>query len=106
MRLVLAGLALFGCVAIAFAEDFNEERMGIHLGTILAAEQPCGFSYDQSAIKKYIAENVPASSISFPATLMRWTEAQKSDVSDLVGAEKSAYCAATEHTAKSFGFIQ
>lgn len=106
MRLVLAGLTFFALGATVQAEEFNAELTAINFGTILAAEEPCGMSYQPSAIQKYVADIVPAEDVGFPATLTRWTRMQKSRVDDMTASEKVAYCASSRQTAAKLGFIQ
>ncbi|NKC04266.1 hypothetical protein [Brucella haematophila] len=106
MKLVLAGLALIALSATVHAEEFNAELTAINFGTILAAEEPCGMSYEPAAIEKYVADNVPAEDVGFPATLTRWTRMQKSRVGDMTPSEKVAYCATARQTAAKLGFVK
>lgn len=106
MRLVLVGLMLFGSGAIASAANFDEQKVANDLGTVLAAEDVCGLSYDQDAIQKYVTEIVPSDVTSFPGTLGLWTRTRKDQMQTMTGSEKTAQCTSIKNIAKSYGFLK
>ncbi|NKX16146.1 hypothetical protein [Brucella pseudogrignonensis] len=106
MKLALAGLALLASSAIASSANFDEQKVANDLGTVLAAEEACGLSYDQDAIQKYVTEIVPSDVTSFPGTLGLWTRTRKDQMQTMTGSEKTAQCASIKSIAKTYGFIK
>lgn len=75
------------------------------LGTILAAEKFCHFSYDMTAIQNFIAKNVPESDMSFGTMLQTMVEGQTIEMRDMTPATLMALCTQTGRVAKYNGFI-
>ena len=45
----------------------NSSDIANDLGSVIAAETPCGMTYDQDAIGRFITERVPATDMAFDA---------------------------------------
>lgn len=53
-RAVMMSAALLVLVAPAFGQSLKMMQVATDLGTVFAAEEPCGLSYDQDAIGAFI----------------------------------------------------
>jgi len=76
------------------------------LATVLAAEEFCGLSFDQSAIGDWIGKNTDPEDLSFLGNLASMTEFSKLQLSDMSTSSKTVHCRAVTRTAKHFGFTQ
>lgn len=76
------------------------------LGAVLAAEEMCGLSYDQGAIRAWINANIPVDAMDFPSTLSMMVEGSKYQNGSLSASSKTAHCAAIEQTARHYGFVK
>lgn len=103
--LSLIGLLVPGTVGLAQAAGRDTWRVASALGDVLASEGPCGFRYDQDAIKAFIAKNVAADDMEFASTLAMVTRVQEQEISSLPPSSKTAQCEQTERVARSYGFI-
>ena len=103
MQLLTATVvACFG-LSPAFAQD--SMRLAIDLGSVLASEEPCGLSFDQKAIERWIEEHVPADDMSFPSNLSMMTGAGQFQIDEMSKSALVAHCAQIERVARTFGFI-
>jgi hypothetical protein len=75
------------------------------LGSVLAAEEPCHFSYDMAAIQRYISRNVSESDMGFGSLLQTMVQGQTYEMRRMTPATLAAFCAQTERVAKFNGFI-
>ena len=76
------------------------------LGHIFAAEHPCGYSYDQSAIAAWLTAHVPARDITFAQSLNLMTQAAEMDLKRMTTSEKTAQCALAGASARRLGFMK
>ncbi|TNV17859.1 signal recognition particle [Ochrobactrum teleogrylli] len=104
MKLVLAGLALLACGAVARADDLSTMQLASGLGSVLAAEEPCGLSFDQGAIEKFINAKVPADNLNFAGTLNMMVSGAKLELDGMSASQKTANCTQVKRVAKSYGF--
>lgn len=102
IRLALSALVL--STGAAFAADSNQVAMA--LGDVLAAEQACGFAYDQAAIETFIDKNVDAADMEFSSTLNMMTAGSKFSLDQMSPSQKTAHCRQVGRVAKSYGFTQ
>ena len=79
---LVAVLALGG-VSSARAEDYSSSHIANELGTVIASEEACGLTFDQSAIERFINEHVKADDMSFPSTLQMMTAGTKFQIENM-----------------------
>lgn len=87
------------------AQSMSSMTLANNLGTVLASEEFCGLTYNQSAIKAFIEKSVKADDMSFPSTLSSMTMGAKYSLKDMSPSDKTARCAQVARIAKSYGFI-
>ena len=91
---------------MAFAQSMDSMQKATNLGTILAAEIFCGFSYNQEAIGTWIDENTDPSDMGFSGMLKMMTAGAAFTLADMSESSKTAHCRSVERTARHFGFIE
>jgi hypothetical protein len=101
----IVAMAVF-FVAPASGQSMKSMQLASDLGSVLAAEEACGLSYDQSAIGSFIEENVDADDMSFPSTLQMMTAGSKFELEDMSTSSLTAHCVQIRRVAKSFSFIE
>lgn len=89
----------------AAALDLETLQLANALGSLLASEEPCGLSYDQSAIQAFISERVDPAQMDFAPQLSAQTSGMSYSIDEMAGSALTAHCAATKNSAKAFGFI-
>lgn len=57
----------------AAAQTADTIRLANELGTVLAAEEPCGLAYDHAAIEAWLDSRVEAADMAFAPTLATMT---------------------------------
>ena len=72
---------------------------------MLAAEKPCHLEYDQAAIQRYIAKNVPEGDMQFISLLQMMVVGQEQQMQDMTPSTLTALCVQTARAAKVNGFI-
>ncbi len=55
-------------------DDLQLLQIATELGSVLAAEEICGLTYDQAAIGAFIDKTVPADAMGFAANLQMMTD--------------------------------
>lgn len=103
--LIVALLATGATVAAATPVK-NSGQVAYELGSVLAAEEFCGFKYDQKMIAAFIEKNVPADDMGFAPFLQVTTRGKLSKQKNMTGAAKAAHCAQIERVARANSFIQ
>ena len=88
------------------AQSLDSVRIATNLGTLLAAEEFCGLSYDQEAIGNWIDENTDPADMGFSSTLNMMTGGSAFELEDMSESSKTAHCRSIERTARHFGFIK
>lgn len=108
MRFALVAAAGLAATVVSTPSFSNMDTMIIanELGSILAAEDFCGLTFDVKAVEAYIEKAVPADDISFPSSLSIQTQGSKYMQQEYSGAQKAAHCAQVSRVARSFGFIK
>ena len=106
MKLVLVFAALAATVIPAAAQGFESMQTATSLGTVLAAEEFCDLSFDQSAISAYIESKVPADDMSFPSTLQMMVQGSEFQQKEMSKSAKTAHCTQVARIAKSYGFTE
>ena len=76
------------------------------LGMILASEEYCGLTYDQTAIASWIEQNVPVEDMGFASTLNTMTSGSRYLLEEQTTSQKTAHCTAIARTARKFGFVK
>lgn len=102
--LLVAGIVAAG-PAVAMT-DIEAILLANSLASVLASEQACGLSYDQTAIAAFIAKEVPPERMDFASTLQTQTMGQEMMMADMSASAKAAHCAAIAQTAAHFGFTK
>ena len=97
-RLVLAA-ALLAQPAAADAD-----RIALELGSMLAAEEPCGLAFDHDAIGDWIDAQVDADDMGFAGNLAMMTQGQAFQIGRMSDSQRAAHCAQTRRVARSMGF--
>ncbi|WP_236764482.1 signal recognition particle [Agrobacterium tumefaciens] len=103
--LILAPLLMFA-TAVSAAPEKVSGQIAVQLGTVLAAEDFCGLTYDHKMIEAYIEKNVPADDMGFPSFLELMTSGRKSKQKKMTPSAKAAHCAQISRVAKANGFIR
>lgn len=101
---VIASLVLLSSSAGAWG-DLDRMKLSSALGDVLASEKPCGLSYKQDAISKFIDSKVPANDMDFPSHLSMQTTGRGVMIKEMSESAKTAHCRQIERVAKSYGFI-
>lgn len=101
-------LVLVSCLSgsVAVAQDLQSMQRAQALGTVLAAEEKCGLSYDQDAIKAWIDGNVPADDMDFASTLSLMTMGMQSQLDEMSKSSLTAHCRSVERTARKYHFVK
>lgn len=99
------GVVLLGGGA-GHASDIKLMALGMELGRVLAAEQPCGLSYDQAAISAFIAKRVPADDLSFMSNVEAGVGATEYEMKDMGASQKTVLCTQVARNAKAYGFVK
>jgi hypothetical protein len=75
------------------------------LGSVLGAEQACGFTYNQNAIKAFIDKAAPADSLSFASNVSNTSTMTAMQIGSMSVSEKTAFCRSIHNTAQRYGFL-
>lgn len=103
MRSILTAAALAMVTPAAAADSSMETAM--QLGTVIAAEEPCGLSYDQAAIEAFIDKKVKATDLDFASSLEMVTSGQAFQIKKMSKSALTAHCAQIRRAAKAYKFI-
>jgi hypothetical protein len=93
-------------VQSAMADSLKAMKTATNLGSVLAAEDACGLTYDQEAISAFIEKHVDADDMDFPSTLKLMTEGSKFQLTEMSKSELTAYCTQVKRLAKTYGFTR
>ena len=105
IRATLAFL-ITASAAHAQMDDMEVMQAATSLGSVLAAEEFCGLTFDQAAIADYIGKTIPAERMDFATMLQTMTMGTEFNQKSMSASAKTAHCAATTQTAKHFGFLK
>lgn len=105
MKKLILGLSLLFATPAAQAQNFESMQKATELGTILAAEQLCGLSFNQDAVADWIDQNTDPSDMGFPGTLQMMVDGSTFQNSGMSGSALTAHCRSVERTSRHFGFI-
>lgn len=75
------------------------------LGSVLAAEEFCGLTYDQEAIAAFINAEVAEDDLGFASMLQMQTQGLAVMQEEMNASQKTAHCAQTQRVARSYGFV-
>ncbi|MBB4955345.1 hypothetical protein H4S14_003381 [Agrobacterium vitis] len=101
-KLIFAFLGLTLLPPAARAAD--SMALANELGNLLASEGPCGLSYDQAAIEKFINSNVKDDDMRFPGTLSIMTKGAEVQIGNMSPSAKTAHCTQIKRIAKRYAF--
>jgi hypothetical protein len=104
-RITLSLALLLSATAPALAQDFESMQLANDLGTVLASEEPCGFTFDQAAIEAFIEDKVSADDMGFASTLSVMTQGQRIQIDKMSASSKTAHCTQIKRVAGSYGFL-
>lgn len=76
------------------------------LGSLLAAEEPCGLNYDQNAISAVIEKNVKADDMEFGSDMNNYTGLAKFQIEQMSTSSKGAFCTQQSRVAKALGLVK
>jgi hypothetical protein len=88
------------------AQDLATMQIAHDLGTLLASEEKCGFSFDQAAIEAFIDDKVDPGNMAFAGDLSMMTTGAQMQIMQMEGSSLTAHCRAVSRSAKHFGFIK
>lgn len=100
----LALMAALSATNVA-AQTADTIRLAKELGAALAAEQPCGLTYDITAIETWLDTRVEAANMSFAPTLSTMTTGAAFTLGQMTDSQRAAHCAQTRRVALALGFI-
>jgi hypothetical protein len=100
----IASLVLFSSPVLAWS-DLDRMTLSSALADVLASEKPCGLTYKQEAISRFIDSKVPANDMDFPGHLNMQTAGRGFMIKEMSESAKTAHCRQIERVAKSYGFI-
>jgi hypothetical protein len=105
---LLGALVLFAAASPRAADrDDATQNLMRDLGDVLAAEEFCGLSYDQQAIRSFIEKNVPRDDMGFAGDLASHADDLKwSLYKEMTPSQKTAYCTQEARVAKHYGFTR
>lgn len=69
----IASIVFLSAPANAWS-DLDRMKLSMALGDVLSSEKPCGLSYKQEAISKFIDSKVPATDMDFTSDLDMQTQ--------------------------------
>ncbi|NBE05956.1 signal recognition particle [Paragemmobacter ruber] len=104
-KLIALSLAITASPAAAM-DDLQAIMLANSLGSMIASETLCGLSYDQAAISRYIATNVPPERMDFASQLQVQTMGIELQLQNLSASARTAHCAAITQSARQAGFIE
>lgn len=106
MRTAACAFAFCAIAATAAAmDDLEAITIAGSLGSVIAAENACGLTFDQSAISAYITETVPPDRMDFASLLQTQVLGQEAMLTDMTESGLTAHCTAITQSARHFGFI-
>jgi hypothetical protein len=100
MLIMLLGFA----VSPAYAQTPDSADADTELASVLASEEPCGLSYDQDAISRWIERHVRPDDMSFTSALPLETLGFGEEIKTMTPSTLTAHCAQIRRIAKTFGF--
>jgi len=105
MKAIVGGITGFlTLTSAAAAQDLWE--IADNLGYVIASEKPCGLSYDQEQIARFIDENVPGDAMDFPSSLQGSIAAAELDIQDNSPSAMTAHCRAVTNIARHYGLVE
>lgn len=96
MRMMIAA-ALIAAAGPALADPASD------LAPLLAAEEPCGLTYETSAIDAWIDANVAPDDLQFAPTLMMLRKGYSNRIESAPQSERDAICAQARRAARAIG---
>ncbi|WP_244560180.1 signal recognition particle [Bosea sp. TND4EK4] len=87
------------------AQDLKSMTLANELGSVLASEELCDLSYNQSAIAAFIEKRVKADDLGFATNLRMMTAGQEFQLKGISASSKTAHCAQIRRVAKAYGFV-
>lgn len=106
MYRILLAAALAAASTPALAQGLESMSLASELGTVLASEEACGLTFDQTAIAAFIEAKVAADDMGFASTLNMMTEGNKYQIEEMSVSSKTAHCTQIKRVAASYGFIR
>lgn len=98
----IAGIAVAILSVPASSQDIQVARK---LGSLIAAEEFCGLSYNQEAIAAFISSEVPAEDMDFASMLNTMTMGAGFNQENMTASGKTAHCTQMQRVAKTYGFV-
>lgn len=103
---ICALAALLALPDAAAAQDLKSMTLANELGSVLASEELCGLSFEQSAIAAFVEKRVRADDLSFASTLKMMTSGNEIQLRDMSASSKTAHCTQIRRVARSYGFTR
>ncbi len=86
--------------------DLDRMEFANSAGTLLASEEPCGLTFDPSAVRALITDNVPAGDLEFASMLRTMTQGRRAMIEGMADSQLVAHCASVEQNARHYRLIQ
>ena len=102
-NVIAAAALLFATPAIA---QTASQSAAIALADVIAAEAACGLSYDQTAISRWIGDNVAAGDMEFTQTFNGYVTIDTYALGQMTASQKTAHCAQVTRVAQTYGFLR
>ena len=101
----LIAIAVVMMIATPARADEARETFVKDLGTIMAAEKPCGLIYVRAAIEALIGQHIAPTDMSFPRELEMRTWISKGHLEELTESALFAHCFQISRLAKQHKLI-
>ena len=105
MRMAVVATLVVFIAGTAKAQSLGSMEIANQLGSVLAAEQFCGLSYNKTAISKFIDAKVSAKDMGFAPMLETMVAGAKFQQNGMSQSLKTAHCRQINRVAKAYGFI-
>lgn len=83
----------------------HADPLAYHLGSLLASEKPCGFTFDQQAIQQFIKNNVKADDMSFNSDVALAARVDGRAIAQMSPSSLTVQCTQAQQIAKQLGFM-
>jgi len=104
LRLVAVAAAILATGA-AFSQTIEEQMQAREIANILASEEPCKLSYNQSAIQKLIDAKLKASDINSPVMIPYYTNATAMKIEKISPSQLTAHCVQMKRVSEHYGLL-
>ena len=105
MRALVVASTISAAMTPALGQGLESMEKANNLGSVIAAEEMCGLSYDQQAIAAWIEQNIAADDMSSAGTLQTMVQGHEFQDRSMSTSQRTAHCAQIRRVARSYGFV-